>query len=229
MPSLYITLSVAVLYDAIYYVTRWKQASYEAEKFKKTSLESQLKSLEAQINPHFLFNSLNTLASLVPEDPQKAVEFVHKLSAVYRCILEIKGRPLVTLEEELDCLDNYMFLLETRFGSAIQLKKKLSTTADRHILPLGLQMLVENAVKHNVISTKRPLLIEIEANDVEVRIKNNLQPKIETEPGTKTGLKNIQDRYELLGDERMRVIKSEQEFEVILPLLQVEHYVNSDH
>jgi len=211
------------IYEAAYYMTALGKSLKMQEQLKRQNVESQLEILKNQVKPHFLFNSLNTLTSLIPEEPDLAVDYVQKLSKVYRYILEIKDKKLIPLQEELDCIKAYLFMLKIRFGENLQTKiDEAGLDFNDHIVPLSLQLLVENAVKHNIISNKKPLLIKIHkgGND-SLMVSNNLQKKDQIMPSTGTGLANIKSRYEILSKKEVEVIVTENDFTVALPLVQV--------
>ena len=214
------------IYECIFYFQQLRVALREAEHLKQANLQSQLETLKNQVNPHFLFNSLNTLTALIPEDPDLAVRFVQKLAKVYRYILEIRELQTVSLADELAALRAYNFLLQIRFGNnlCIQLDLPDHRLCDR-VVPLSLQMLVENAVKHNIISTHKPLRIRVFIEHDRIIVQNNLQRKgqfttDEADDSTGVGLQNIRNRYQLLAGERVDVIVTTQQFAVSLPLLQ---------
>jgi two-component system, LytTR family, sensor kinase len=213
------------IYECIFYFQQLRAALHEAEHLKQANLQSQLETLKNQVNPHFLFNSLNTLTALIPEDPDLAVRFVQKLAKVYRYILEIRELQTVSLADELSALRAYNFLLQIRFGDNLQIELHLpdNRLTDR-VVPLSLQMLVENAVKHNVISTHKPLRIRVFVEHDRIIVQNNLQRKgqfntDETDDSTGVGLQNIRNRYQLLAGQRVDVIVTTQQFAVSLPLL----------
>ncbi|WP_164851244.1 sensor histidine kinase [Larkinella soli] len=218
--SLILTGTCLAIYESVYYFRLLQAALLEAEQLKKENLQSQLETLKNQVNPHFLFNSLNTLASIIPEDADLAVEFVQKLSKVYRYILEIRDLQTVSLKEELTALKAYTFLLQIRFGENLNIRIDLP---DEHLtdrlVPLSLQMLLENAVKHNIISTQKPLFIEVFIEKERVIVRNNLQRKNQPTDSTGLGLPNIRNRYQLLASQPVDVIVTTQAFAVSLPLL----------
>lgn len=222
---LFATALVTAIYEAAYYISRWKESIAETEKIRKEHTIAQLESLRNQVNPHFLFNSLNTLASIIPEDPVRSVEFVQKLASVYRCILDITDRGVISVDEELSCLRNYIFLLETRFGGNLQVDIKVDENAlHKYMVPMSLQMLVENAIKHNIVSQKKPLRVVIYANTEEVTVENNLQLKEQVSDGTGTGLQNISNRYRLLFSREIVIQKNDGKFKVKLPLMEIGDY-----
>ncbi len=219
---LMIILLVTTIYEGKFFFYRWRQATVEAERLRRENTLAQLESLRSQVNPHFLFNSLNTLVYLIPEAPDRAVRFVEQLSRVYRYILEIRDEELVPLEKELEFLDACLHLVKERFRDNLQIKASILPEArHRQLPPLSLQMLLENAIKHNIISRDQPLTIEIETpNSRQIVIRNNLQRKSSTQPSTRLGLSNIRHRYAFFTTEVPRIIQTDDYFSVHLPLLQ---------
>ena len=185
---------------------------------KKEKIESQFEALKSQINPHFLFNSFNTLITIIEENPEMAVEFVEKLSDFYRSILQYREMEVISLEEEVELVQNYAFLLKKRFGDNLSLTVR-SGSRQAYIAPLTLQILVENAVKHNIISKSRPLNIEICAEEQYITVRNNLQKKIAMEISTGFGLQSIVNRYALLIDRAVRIEETEGYFSVSIPII----------
>jgi two-component system, LytTR family, sensor kinase len=198
---------------------RYRKSLSEVERFRKENAEYQFEMLKLQLNPHFLFNSLNTLSSLVHEDPSKSAEFIRRLSDVYRYVLENRNKELVSLREEMEFIRSFTFLQELRFHGMIFFQFEVSEQVlDRKIAPMTMQLLVENAVKHNVASRKLPLQISIISGENEISVMNNLQPKDEA-PGTGVGLKNIASRYAFLSERKIEIIKKDHLFKVIIPLI----------
>lgn len=220
--SLIVSALVMTLYEATSFYVQLQRTVAEKAELERQNVESQLESLRNQVNPHFLFNSLNTLIYLIPEDSEKAVRFVQQLSKVYRYVLESRDSKLIPLSEELDFLNSYIFLLKERFGENLQVEiKDLEKKRDAAIVPLTLQMLFENAIKHNVISTGKPLCIEVFAENGHLVVRNNLQKKNQVMDSTGVGLQNIKDRYRMLTDKAVEVITSQQYFTVALPAIEV--------
>lgn len=200
---------------------RWRESSLEAERYRKENVEFRFEMLRNQVNPHFLFNSLNTLGSLVYQDPDTASGFVRELARVYRYVLESGERELTTLEQELSFLDAFLYLIRIRYAEGIQVEVSASAQARQAQLPpLTLQLLVENAIKHNVVSASRPLKIRIEAAEDSLCVTNTLQPKIMPEAGTHTGLSNIRNRYSYLTQRPIQIQNGPDVFAITLPLLQ---------
>lgn len=200
---------------------KWRYSLAEIERFKKENLETQFEMLRMQVNPHFLFNSLNTLSSLIYQNQDIASQFVRELSSVYRYILEKRKSELSTLDEELLFIDSYKYLLSLRFDKKLIFDLSIDENAkEKVIVPLTLQILIENAVKHNVISTKKPLKISISTqNNSILEVRNNLQPKQTSSYSSGIGLDNIRSRLEILTDRQLEVIKTDEEFIVKVPLL----------
>mgnify|MGYP006291004975 CR=1 FL=1 len=222
-PSLVIIALVSTIYESVYLYYQLRVTIEEREQLKRENVESQLEGLRNQVNPHFLFNSLNTLTYLIPEDPDKAVEFVRRLSHTYRYILEIRDKKLVTLREELEFLKAYRFLVQERFGDKLRIETDVPAgMEERHVISLALQMLLENAVKHNIISQSRPLHIHIFVDNDQLVVRNKLQPRQQSQPSTGTGLENIRHRYQFFTQKEVKVKAREGIFEVRLPLLNLQ-------
>ncbi|MEK7256497.1 MAG: histidine kinase, partial [Bacteroidota bacterium] len=207
----------------LYLIMRERERSINRETtLKKEKIESQFEALKAQINPHFLFNSFNTLISIIEEDPRRAVTYVEHLSDFYRSILQYREKEIISLNEEIKVVEAYTQLLKHRYGDNLRLDIQLEGKGkDLYIAPLTLQMLVENAVKHNVISKTKPLVIAIhspEANGY-IQIQNNLQPKLDAGKSTGFGLQSIVNRYEVLSDRKVKIEKTEEYFKVSIPVI----------
>jgi sensor histidine kinase YesM len=221
----YIILSfgVSAFIHARGFMIQWKNAvkqeSTKQEIVAKTET-AKFESLKNQLDPHFLFNSLNVLTSLISENPQQAERFTTKLSKVYRYVLEQRNKDLVPIEEELKFAKTYMELLGMRFEDAVQfnIPDNISNN-ELKIVPLSLQLLLENAVKHNVVSTSKPLTINIYEEGSYLIITNNVNPKEAIGKSTKIGLQNIADRYGLITDKGVKIENNNKTFKVSLPLL----------
>lgn len=221
--SLGITLFVTSIYNSYFLFRNLKSSIAEQERLEKANAQSQLEILKNQIKPHFLFNSLNTLASIIPEEPDQSVQYVESLAKVYRYILEIKDKKIIPLAEEMKCIDAYIFMLQKRFGDnlTVHINEK-GLKENHHIVPLSLQLLIENAMKHNVVSNKKPLRIEIYKGENEnLLISNNLQRKNDVSESTGIGLENINKRYKIISDRSIDIIITEKKFTVSLPLILV--------
>jgi two-component system LytT family sensor kinase len=218
--ALLVSALVIATYEVLSFYLQLQNAVAEKVELERRNVESQLESLRNQVNPHFLFNSLNTLVYLIPEEPEKAVRFVQQLSKVYRYVLESREARIIPLQDELDFLHSYIFLLKERFGDNLQVRlHDLNSHAGGGIVPLTLQMLFENAIKHNVLSTEKPLTIEVFAQNDRLVVRNNLQKKNQVLDSTGVGLENIRARYRMLTDREVDVIVSREYFTVLLPTI----------
>lgn len=210
------------IFVSIYFFGEWKASLIEAERLKSENVQSQLNSLRSQVNPHFLFNSLNTLTSLIAEDQDKAINFVRDFSDLYRYILKSQEKEVSTLEEELYATNAYLKLQKERFEEKLKVEIDVAEEYLHKYLPtLTLQMLVENCIKHNVISQSKPLKIQIYIKEERLFVVNNLQKKQTELISTGLGLKNIVKRYDFLHDEDIEIIQGGGTFEVVLPLLTI--------
>ena len=220
--SLTVSFFVISIYETIFFYTQLQTSITEKEQLERENIKSQLEGLKNQVNPHFLFNSLNTLTYLIPEDPDRAVGFVQQLSKVYRYILEIKDEKLIPLSEELKFLDAYIFLLKERFGENFQIEVNIPDDFLTHkVVPLSLQLLLENAIKHNIISSLKPLKIEVFIEKGKLIVRNNLQKKNQVMNSTKSGLQNIKNRYSFFSNKKVEVLSTSEYFIVMLPLLKM--------
>lgn len=212
-----ITILISLFLHGREFLMFWKQAVLDKEKFEKETIAARYESLKNQVNPHFLFNSLNALTNLVYEDQAKAVKFIKQLSDVYRYVLDTRDQEVVPLDQELKFLDSYIFLQKIRFGDKLIIKNELNDNRS-YIAPLALQMLVENAIKHNVVAEDEPLTIRIFGENGFMCVENNLQKKkIPLEPSAGIGLENIRRRYELLADKKVEIHQNDKTFLVKLP------------
>lgn len=212
---------IGSFYEGAYYFANWKETVRLNEELKNQQFRTQLEVLQNQMSPHFLFNSLNALTTLISENQDVAIEFTQKLSEVYRYILQNRERELVLLSEEMEFTQSYVYLLQMRYPKNLRVHYEISDDAyDKFIAPLTLQMLVENAVKHNVISNAKPLDVWIRSSDEHsISVQNILQPRSIVQKGTKTGLANIQKRYSFFSDKQINISKSDTDFIVEVPLI----------
>lgn len=202
------------------FLVEWRKAAIEAEQLKTERYAQQYQSLKDQLNPHFLFNSLNVLSNLVYDSPDAAAKFIRQLAKIYRYVLDVQHEELVALNREVDFAENYLALQKIRFEDGLQYQIAIDTNPEGFIPPLSLQLLLENAIKHNIGSKLSPLLIEIFISNDALIVKNNLQPKSSfPEESSGIGLSNIRNRYALLSKENMSVHDHEGYFVVSLPLL----------
>ncbi|MCG8698575.1 MAG: histidine kinase [Bacteroidales bacterium] len=215
-------LIISSILEGLYFFQKWKESLVETEKLQKENILSQFDMLKHQVNPHFLFNSLNVLSSLVHKDADKAEEFIDEFSKVYRYILELNRNTTVKLKEEVDILRSYILLQKFRFNMGLEVSISLpAQLLNTSIPPLSLQMIVENAVKHNIISDDKPLQITIEANEKCIVIKNNLQLRNENVNSTGVGLRNITERYKLIANETPNFYIESDFYYAELPILEL--------
>lgn len=217
----FLTFSCLLLYDAIYFFHKYKEALMEKEWIQKAHIQSQLDNLRNQINPHFLFNSMNTLMNLIPEDGQKARSYLGKLSTFYRYAVSKQEEATVPLSMEFENAKIYIDLLKERFADSLEISLPKEVSKHKHTLPLSLQLLVENAIKHNIVSKNKPLKIDICLSQDEryLIVRNNLQRKIQPVESTGMGLENIKKRIAFFTDELLIVSSDNNVFEVRLPLI----------
>ncbi len=208
-------------YETVFLIRERESDQLRMARVDKARALSELEALKNQIDPHFMFNSLNTLTYLIEEEPQKALLFADKLADVYRYILKSKDRNLVWLNEEIRFLKNYVFLMQLRFGDDIRFELNASGEREESQLipPISLQLLAENALKHNRFNAKNPLAMHLVIEPGELHFTNNVWLKKEVPPSPKTGLKNLRERYLLLTQKDIEVKQSACLFEVRLPLI----------
>lgn len=225
---------MAVLISAVhtgnYFLRRWKKSMLEtaelqlhAAALKETAMQAQLQSLKLQLDPHFLFNSFSTLSVLIEEDQQLAQSFLENLSRVYRYMITNLNNDIVTLQQELNFIQAYIFLIRIRHGDNVRVEIEVAEKdRSRGIPPITLQLLIENAIKHNIASEQQPLRIRI-CDDAtgNLVVRNNIQLIPHTLPSTRLGLDNIQKRYSLLFEKTVTIEKEEGEFVVKLPLVDI--------
>jgi two-component system, LytTR family, sensor kinase len=220
--ALFVFVSVVINlgYIADYFIVRWKESIKKAARLEQEKLQMQLNNLRNQLNPHFLFNALTSLNSLIFEDPKLASEFLYQLSRIYHYLLQHKDKSFVALSTELTFIDHYIGLLKTRFGNALHITLNISEDAmERAIVPVTLQSLIENALKHNVIQDGKPLKINISNTEDYLVISNNIQKKKNVENSNNQGLSNLITLYALLTDKPFIIKSEEKYFEVSIPLI----------
>ena len=214
-----ILLSVEI---GMQFFKNWKNSLIEIEHHKTEVIQAQLQNLKNQINPHFLFNNMSVLSSLVYKDPDKAVDFINQLSKVYRYLLDNKDSELVTLEDELKFIKSYTYLLQIRFDTNIKFNIEIEEESLKKLLPpMALQILIENAIKHNEISSEFPLTVNIKTKEDTLEVCNNLQLRLNIEESSKTGLKNICDRYHYFTTKQIEITEDSKSFTVNIPLLHI--------
>jgi len=218
--GLIITVIISMIYETVYYFQLWKESLLESERLKKNQARLQFESLKNQVNPHFLFNSLNTLSALIPVDPVRAERFVQEFSKNYRYVLEVKDKSFVPLEVELEFVRSYSYLQKIRFEDQLIITEEIVTSGEAYYIPpLILQNLVENAIKHNSISEKHPLHITINLIGDHLQVKNPIRARQEIADSTKTGLKNIRERMKLVSNRTPEFYEKDGIFYASIPLI----------
>ena len=225
--SNWITLNVSLLISAILhakgFIEEWKKSTRKEvveQKFIAKSANAQFESLKNQLDPHFLFNSLNVLSSLIDENPNQAQHFTAAMSKIYRYVLEQKDKELVTVDEELDFARTYCDLLKTRFEDSVNFEFMVNETDRKsYVVPLSLQLLLENCIKHNFATSQKPLNIKIYSEQGFLFIENNLQAREQMKESAGIGLANIVQRYSLLTKQNVFIEKSTDFFRVKIPIL----------
>lgn len=213
------TLIGTGIHLAMSFFHHWKTKSLEAEQYKVAAAEAQIEALKAQLDPHFMFNSLNTLTELVEINSSQSLDFLRSFGQVYRYVLQTREHESVTLQEELDFADSYLFLLKTRFGEALQVEKNIAETdLEKHLPPMTLQLLLENAVKHNVLTASKPLHVRLSSDGKWLTVQNNLQPKSSKPYSSGIGLKNITGRVLRLTQQEPIIENGDDFFTVKIPL-----------
>jgi two-component system LytT family sensor kinase len=203
-----------------YFIGRWKDSLVQAERLEREKTQLQFDSLKNQLNPHFLFNALASLNSLIAEDQALASRFLQNMSKVYRYVLQNKEKNFVNLQTELDFIQHYVFLAETRFGEALRITFRLSPEAlDRAIVPVTLQILMENALKHNIMDADKPLTIDVVSENDYLVVRNKLQKKKTVETSNQVGLENMKSLYRFMTDRPVIVESGSEMFTVKVPLL----------
>lgn len=218
--ALVITVIVSLLIHLVYFYKSYQENRVKQEKIIAGNASAQFESLKNQLDPHFLFNSLNVLSSLIEENPENAQKFTTSLSKIYRYVLEQRDKELVTVAEELKFAKTYMNLLKMRFENSItfELPEDFEND-DAKVVPLALQLLLENAIKHNVVSEQKPLHVKIYIQDNQLIVENNLQKKETLQTRKGVGLQNIVDRYAIITTRNVAILENEIVFKIKLPIL----------
>ena len=217
---LIITVGVNLCFFTDYFIGRWKDSLVIAERLEKEKSQVQFDNLKNQLNPHFLFNALASLNGLIFENQALASQFLQHLSKVYRYVLQYKDKNVVPLQTELDFIQNYVFLLRTRFESALVISFDISDASrERSIVPVTLQILIENAIKHNIADERTPLTIEVITIGDYLLVSNNLQLRKASGISNKQGLENLRSLYRFLINRPIIIDQTDDRFAVKIPLL----------
>jgi sensor histidine kinase YesM len=215
-----LNLIIITVIEAIIWFKRNQQSLVKAERLEKENSQIRFETLKSQLNPHFLFNSLNVLSSLIKKDSDKAQNFVDEFSSVYRYTLDVIEKPVVELREEIDFAKSYLFLQKIRFDNAVDMDINVDASKLNYFVPpLAVQTLLENAFKHNKATTDNPLKIKIYNENDLLLVVNNLQPKIKSTDSKGIGLNNLRKRYELLGSQLPQFTVTEKEYVAKIPLI----------
>lgn len=218
--SLLISIVVTTIFYVYYYVRHQQEHKVKEQKIIAGTASAKFDALKNQLDPHFLFNSLNVLTSLIEENTDSATKFTTSLSKVYRYVLEQKDKELVTVAEELKFAELYMSLLKMRFEDSIVFTTpETLSNPEAKVVPLSLQLILENAVKHNQVTPTRKLFIDVYEENGNLVVKNNVQPKQVVRESSGVGLKNIRQRYYLLTDRPVEVKQDRREFSIAIPML----------
>lgn len=218
--GLWITITIVIIYHFIYFYNEHQKTKIKEQKVIANSASAQFESLKNQIDPHFLFNSLNVLSSLIEENPDNAQRFTVSLSKIYRYVLEQKDKELIPVSEELEFAKTYMNLLKMRFENSIHFEiPEHFDHPDFKVVPLSLQLLLENTIKHNMVSESKPLHIKISFENNYLVVQNNLQKKEVLQTRKGVGLQNIVNRYGILTNRKVLIEESKECFKVKIPML----------
>jgi LytS/YehU family sensor histidine kinase len=209
------------IYEAVFYYLRLKKSIRREEESKRAIVQAQLDVLRNQSQPHFFFNSLNTLRDIIDHNSkEEAKTFVDKLAEVYRFVLQTGKQNVIPLADEIEFAKAYVHIQKERFGENLQVEwGVLDGLSKDGVVPTSLQLLIENAIKHNVVSKSKPLTVRVYAQKGHLVVENRLQPKSTRISSTRLGLKNLKQRYDLLASEPLRIDQTDEHFQVSLPLL----------
>lgn len=216
-----IPVGVNLGFFTVYFIGRWRDGLLRAERLEREKAQVQFDNLKNQLNPHFLFNALTSLNSLIFEDKKLASTFLQQLAKVYRYVLQNKEKNFVSLRTELDFIQHYISLLETRFKGGLKINVDIAENLkdERAVVPVTLQILIENAIKHNIVDLDFPLLIDIFTMGEYLIVSNNLQPRSHVDASNKLGLENLKSLYKFLTEKPVLVEPTESRFDVKVPLL----------
>ncbi|WP_177318652.1 sensor histidine kinase [Chitinophaga sancti] len=225
-----VSILISSIFTAYSFFVQWSQTEIKSAKNEQKAIQAQLDFLKTQIDPHFLFNNFSTLTSLIEDNPKLAVEYVQRLAVIYRHVLSDKEENVIRLADEMTFIESYLFLYQTRYQDSLIVEKHIpADIMDKYFATGSMQLLVENAIKHNAISRQKPLKIEIYAEEDFIIVKNNINPITKRADSTGIGLKNIAERYHLLSRQQIVIEQSSDSFLVKVPLLNSNHDFSSDY
>lgn len=214
-----VTVAITSIFFSISFFKAWRESAINEERLQKERAKLQYQALKNQVNPHFLFNSLNSLTSLVYQDADQAARFIKQLSEVYRYVLTQKDNELVRLEAEIEFSKKYVYLQKIRLQDNLQVNINIQPHQEQHVVPVSIQILIENAIKHNEASEEKPLIIDIYNTNDMLIVSNNLQLKKVLKDSGGIGLSTIKARYESLTDVPLTTRKTETHFVVEIPVI----------
>lgn len=217
--SMLIAFVITLIFHLFYFYKALQDAKIKEQQIIASEKSARLTAVKDQLDPHFLFNSLNVLTSLIEENPEKAQDFTTGLAKIYRYILDQKEKEKISLREEINFAKSYINLLKMRFEESIIVKLDLKEIDKYYLVPLSLQLILENAVKHNKISKNQPLQLHIFIEENQLVVENSFQPKPQLSNRKGVGLRNIKSRYQLLTQQKIKIEQLENVFRVYLPLL----------
>lgn len=217
--ELVVTILIASILFSKGFFKAWRESALNEERYKRESLAYQYKALKNQVNPHFLFNSLSTLSTLVYKDQDVAAKFIKQLSEIYRYVLEHENNEVVSVKAEMEYVQKYLYLQKIRHGDHLIVEIELNDCDEKKLIPSSVQMLVENSIKHNVVSQDDPLTIRIQNNPDYIVVKNNLQKKSSLGDTGGIGLENLKARYGFLSEMPIIVEEGSEDFIVKLPFV----------
>ncbi|MFT4753715.1 MAG: two-component system LytT family sensor kinase [Salibacteraceae bacterium] len=220
--TLAISFSISFLLTFIGFGKSMISMEIEKEKLQTEMIRYKYDSLKNQINPHFLFNSFNVLSELVYEDQKLADKFIHQLSDLYRYVLDARDIELISLLEELQFIESFTFLLKTRFENRVTFEIEVNTLEKEAVIPMSIQLLIENCIKHNQATTNSPLVVSVFKRDNMVVVKNNFQPKSSIKESHQIGIKNLQEQFAFFTSEQLKIEKTDTYFEVSIPILNID-------
>jgi hypothetical protein len=220
MRGFFISALIGFTFGALFFFyVQWAEALKREQKLTQEKLIFQYETLKSQVNPHFLFNSLNSLSSLVRSDPDASEQFILKLSSLYRNILDYSEKELVPLAKEIELVKDFFYLQKVRDGNKVELNIEFDKFDKILVLPVSLQLLVENALKHNSATHNQPLEIAIHFEGIDkLVVRNNLQKKMQMNDSSKIGLKNLNERSRLILNQEIEINESANEFVVKIPV-----------
>ncbi|NUN99966.1 MAG: histidine kinase [Saprospiraceae bacterium] len=218
--DVFFALAVNLALITHYFIQRWKEGVVKTERLEKEKSMMRYHNLKNQVNPHFLFNSLSSLQSLVKSNPDLASQYISHLSKVYRYVLQNKEKEVVSIETELRFIEHYISLLNIRYGDALHIDLRLSEAAkDRDIVMVTLQMLIDNAIKHNEVHPKAPLTIAVFDQENYLLVQNNLQKRSTISGSNQQGLEQLRTLYSYLSENPVLIEQTEHQFTIKIPLL----------